>query len=281
MALLSLSGKRVLITGGSSGIGKAVAADLLRMGAHVGIVADEPEKLARAESELRTISPHVWSHACDVARLDDIRRMTAAWRQRFAAPDVFVSNAGFAVYYTFEQMTADEIQRLFDVNLTGAALAVREMLPDMIRAGGGDIVFVASIAGRIPMTPCGVYSASKHGLVALAELLQVEVARFNIRVHVVCPGRVETDFFAHESFRRRAHRPEAERTVPIAIVSRAIIDSVRRNRFMTYVPRHYALVAWLAAAAPVLFRPVWHRLLRSRVDAAHVGNEGGARKRDD
>ena len=107
---------------------------------------------------------------------------------------------GYAVYYTFEQMPPEEIHRLFDVNLVGAALVTREFLPDMIRAGGGDVVMVASIAGRIPMTPCGVYSASKHGLVALAELLQIETARFNIRVHVVCPGRVETDFFSHESF---------------------------------------------------------------------------------
>ena len=103
----------------------------------------------------------------------------------------------------------------FDVNLSGAALVTREFLPDMIRAGGGDIVMVSSIAGRIPMTPCSVYSASKHGMVALAELLRVEVARFNVRVQVVCPGRVETDFFSHESFRRRAHRPETARTIPI------------------------------------------------------------------
>ncbi len=251
------------------------------MGAHVGIVADEPGKLARAEAELKGISSAVWSHVCDVARLDDIRRMAAVWRQRFGAPDVLISNAGVALYYTFEQMTAEEIRRLFDVNLTGAAMAVRELLPDMIRAGGGDIVLVASIAGRVPMTPCGVYSASKHGLVTLAELLKVEVARFNVRVHVVCPGRVETDFFAHESFRRRRHRPETERTIPIETVSRAIIDSIRRNRFMTYVPRHYALLAWLAAALPILFRPVWHRLLVSRVDAAHARTEGGQTKRHD
>ena len=102
------------------------------------------------------------------------------------------------------RLPSEEIQRLFQVNLVGAALVTREFLPDMIRAGGGDVVMIASIAGRIPMTPCGVYSASKHGLVALAELLRVEVARFNVRVHVVCPGRVETDFFSHESFRQRA-----------------------------------------------------------------------------
>jgi NAD(P)-dependent dehydrogenase (short-subunit alcohol dehydrogenase family) len=269
VAVPSFRGKRVLITGGSSGIGKAVAADLLRIGADVGIVADQADTLILAETELKQISSSVWSHVCDVGHLEDIRRMAAAWRQTFDAPDIIISNAGFARYYTFEQMTTEDVQRLFDVNLTGAALVVRELLPDMIRAGGGDIVFVASIAGRVAMTPCGVYSAAKHGLVTLAELMQIELARFNVRVHVVCPGRVETNFFAHESFRRRAHRRETEHTVSIATVSRAILDSVERNRFMTYVPGYYALLVWLAGAVPLLFRPVWHRLLMSRVDAVH------------
>ena len=125
--------------------------------------------------------PDVWSYACDIAVLDEVRAMARAYRERFDAPEVLINNAGYAVYYTFEQMPSEEIHRLFDVNLIGAALVTRELLPDMIRTGGGRVVMMASIAGRIPMTPCGVYSASKHGLVALAELLQVETARFNIK----------------------------------------------------------------------------------------------------
>jgi short-subunit dehydrogenase len=128
---------------------------------------------------------------------------------------------------------------------------------------------VSSIAGRIPMTPCSVYSASKHGMVALAELLRVELARFDVGVQVVCPGRVETDFFSHESFRTRAPRREANQTVAIDVVSRAIIDAIERDRFMTNVPRHYGLLAWASAALPVLFKPVWHRLLTSRVESVY------------
>jgi short-subunit dehydrogenase len=268
------AGRRVIITGGSSGIGKQLAADLLRQGAHVGIVADDPDKLASAESDLKRIAPTVWARACDVAVLDDVRAMARDYRQAFDAPEVLINNAGYAVYHTFEQTSAEEIQRLFQVNLVGAALVTREFLPDLIRAGGGHVVMMASIAGRIPMTPCGVYSASKHGLVALAELLQIETARFHVRVHVICPGRVETDFFAHESFRTRGHRPETTRTIPIERVSRAAIEAVERNRFMTYVPRHYGLLAWLAAAAPAAFKPLWHRLMSSRVEDLYAGSGG-------
>ena len=266
---LTWAGRKAIVTGGSSGIGKHVAADLLRLGAHVAIVADGSDKLERAEAELKQISPHVWSYTCDVARLDDIDAMAHAYRNRFGAPDVLVNNAGYAVYETFERMSPEEIRRLFDVNLSGAALVTRAFLPDMIRAGGGDVVMVSSIAGRIPMTPCSVYSASKHGMVALAELLRVEAARFNVRVQVVCPGRVETDFFSHESFRRRSPRRETARTVAIDVVSRAIIDAIERNRFMTTVPRYYGLLAWSAAALPFVFRPLWHRLLASRVESVY------------
>jgi uncharacterized protein len=268
-ASVDWTGKKVVITGGSSGIGKQVAMDLLRRGAHVAIVADQPEKLRAAEADLRRLSSNVWSYACDVSILSGIVAMADAYRAAFDAPDVLINNAGYAIYETFEQMTLEEIRRLLDVNLTGAALVARAFLPDMIRAGGGDIVMVSSIAGRIPMTPCGVYSAAKVGLVALAELLRVEAARSNVRVQAICPGRVETDFFAHESFRRRGHRPEASRTIPIEVVSRAIIDAVGRNRFLTYVPRSYAAIAWLSAAFPMVFRPFWHRLLRSRVESVY------------
>lgn len=261
--------RRVLITGGSSGIGKQVASDLLRAGAEVGIVADNPARLSAAAAELREIFPGVWSHVCDVARLDDVRQMARAYEQRFGAPEVLINNAGYAVYRTFEQMSSEEIRRLVDVNLSGAAVVTRELLPAMIRAGGGHVVMIASIAGRVPMTPCGVYSASKHGMVALAELLRVEAARFNVRIHIVCPGRVETPFFEHESFQRRAHRPESERTIPIETVSRAILDAVTADRRMTYVPRYYGPLVWLAQAMPLLFRPLWRRLMTSRVEALY------------
>jgi short-subunit dehydrogenase len=264
------AGRRTLITGGSSGIGKHLAAELLQRGAQVGIVADDGEKLRAAEAELKRVSPNVWSHTCDVSRLDDIRAMAQAYRQAFDAPELLINNAGYAVYYTFEQTAPEEIQRLVNVNLVGAALVTREFLPDMIRAGGGDVVMMASIAGRIPMTPCGIYSASKHGLVAFAELLQIETARFNIGVQVVCPGRVETDFFSHESLKSRAHRPETTRTIPIESVSRAVIDAIERRRFMTYVPRYYRVLAWLTSALPVLFQPVWHRLMASRVESVYA-----------
>jgi short-subunit dehydrogenase len=88
-----------------------------------------------------------------------------------------------------------------------------------------------------------------------------------VQVHVICPGRVETEFFAHESFTRRTHRAETTRTIPIAAVSRAVLDAINRRRFMTYVPRHYAVLAWMAVALRPLFWLFWRRLLTARVES--------------
>jgi short-subunit dehydrogenase len=124
------------------------------------------------------------------------------------------------------------------------------------------------------MTPCGPYSAAKHGLVAFSEILRAEVERFGIHVHVVCPGRVETDFFAHESFRARAPRGEANWLVSIDAVTGAVLDAVDSGRFMTYVPRAYRPLVWLTKALPLLWKPMLRRLLRARVESVY-----GTRKR--
>jgi NAD(P)-dependent dehydrogenase (short-subunit alcohol dehydrogenase family) len=263
-------GTKVFITGGSSGIGKRLAGDFLRRGAHVSIAAHNPELLARARDELSAIAPSVHAFVCDVAELQQIRTTAAQYVAAFGAPDVVVNNAGYAVYRTCEEMSAEELDRLLRVNLGGACLITREFLPAMIEARRGHVVMIASIAGLVPLTPCGPYSAAKHGLVAFSEILQAELARFGIRVHLVCPGRVETAFFAHESFQTRASRPETGWLVPIEHVSLAVQDAIDRDRFMTYVPRGYGPLVWLADAMPLLSKPLLRRLLRARVESVYA-----------
>jgi NAD(P)-dependent dehydrogenase (short-subunit alcohol dehydrogenase family) len=266
----AFAGRKVFITGGSSGIGKQLATDFLRRGAHVCIAADGAEKLARAREQLASISPSVEAFLCDIADLSQIRQTAATYVARFGAPDVLVNNAGYAVYRTIEEMASEEIARLLNVNLTGACLVTREFLPSMVAARGGSVVMIASIAGRIPMTPCGPYSTAKHGMVTFSEILRAEVARYGIRVNVVCPGRVETEFFDDESFVSRAPRRETEWTIPIERVSASIIDAVSRNRFMTYVPGAYGPFVWLAHTLSFLARPMLQRLMRARIESVYA-----------
>jgi len=258
------SHNKVLITGGSSGIGKQLAADFLRRGAHVTIVSNDAAKLESAHAELQLISPSIRTSPCDVADLADVRRMAAEYLLQFGSPDVLVSNAGFAVYRLFDELTSEEIERLLAVNLVGACLITREFLPAMVAAGSSDVVVMASIAGRLVMTPCGVYSAAKHGLVAWAHTLKLELTGTGVRVHVICPGRVETDFFAHESFVQRERRAETRLTTTVQAVSRATIAAIEKNRFMTYVPRSYRPLVWLANAFPLPLQLLLDHLMKTR-----------------
>jgi short-subunit dehydrogenase len=268
------STKKVLITGGSSGIGKQLAADFLRRGAHVTIVANEAPKLHSARAELSAISPSIWALECDVAVLAEVRRMAEEYLRQFGAPDVLVSNAGFAVYRLFQEMTAEEIERLLAVNLLGGCLIAREFLPVMVGAGRGHLVVMASIAGRLVITPCGVYGGAKHGLVAWAHTLKIELKRTGVRVHVICPGRVETDFFSHQSFVERAPRAETRFTVQVEAVSRATIAAIEKNRFMTYVPQAFGLLVWLAGSFPFPVRMLLDRLMEARVRSFQPAHQG-------
>jgi uncharacterized protein len=261
----SFAGRKVLITGGSSGIGKEIARQFLELGARVAILADLADKLEGARRELAAGGRPVSAILCDLADAGDVRRAGAEYLSAHGAPDILVNNAGYAIYRTFEELEADEIDRLLRVNFVGACLITRAVLPAMIENGGGHIVMMSSIAGRLPMTPCGVYSAAKHGMVAWAETLRAEVHRHGIEVHTICPGRVETAFFDHETFVQRAPRREAQGSVPVATVARATIDAVRRGALFSYQPRWYRWMVWLAHSAPVLSRPALQRLMRQRV----------------
>jgi short-subunit dehydrogenase len=259
------STEKVLITGGSSGIGKQLAADFLRRGAHVTIVANEASKLRSAHADLSAISPSVCALECDVAVLAEVRRMAEEYLRKFGPPDVLVSNAGFAVYRLFQEMTSEEIERLLAVNFLGGCLIAREFLPLMVKAGRGHLVVMASIAGRLVMTPCGVYSAAKHGLAAWAHTLKIELKRTGVHVHLICPGRVETNFFSHQSFVEREARAEARFTVRVEDVSRATMAAIEKNRFMTYVPQSFGLLVWLADSFPFPVRMTLDRLMGARV----------------
>ena len=180
-------------------------------------------------------------------------------------PDILINNAGFAVYRTFEQSTSDEIEQLVKVNFAGHLLFTREVLDGMIDRRSGHIVNIASVAGLFTLTPNAVYGASKSGMVAWTRALRVELSRYGIGVSVVCPGRVETAFFNHESFRRRSARRETRLTIALPTVVETVLDAVRRNREMVVVPRYWGWFARALVLVPYGLR-AHHALLRRRVD---------------
>jgi short-subunit dehydrogenase len=256
----------VVVTGGSSGIGKEIARQLLRRGDRVVIVADQEQKLHVAERDLRDVSPNVWSVVCDIASPESVAAMGDAVLARFGCPDVLVNNAGFATYELFAQTAPEGIERLASVNFLGHLRVTRAFIGPMIDRRRGTIVNVASIAGRIPMAPSGVYSAAKHGMVAWSETLRHEIHRFGLRVVVVCPGRVPTHFFDHPTFQARRAGPETKQLISTELVAQVTLRAVDRGQFMVYLPSYYGLGVWLTQLLPFVWRSVLGFLIRRRVE---------------
>jgi short-subunit dehydrogenase len=267
---MMIAGKYILITGGSSGIGRHLAGKLLEYGNKVAIASNNLTDLERAASELQNISPKIFFYKVDVGNLDSVHFMAESLLREHGCPDILVNSAGFATYRTFEESPIDEIEELVNVNLLGAMRCTHSFLPAMIARGYGTIVNIASIAGKLVMTPNGVYSASKHGLVAWSETLKYELARFNINISVICPGRVETAFFDHETFKTRAPRSETQLTIPIEVVTRKIISSIEKKKFLTFIPSYYGLLIWLINTFPFFSNLLYGRLLSSRIEDIYI-----------
>jgi short-subunit dehydrogenase len=271
-----ISEKLILITGGSSGIGRHLASKLLEHGNKIVIASNNSTDLEQAVNDLKQVSAQIFFYQVDVGNRDSVNSMARSLLGEHGCPDILINNAGFATYRTFEESSIDEIEQLVNVNLLGAMRCTHSFLPAMIARGYGTIINIASIAGKLVMTPNGVYSASKHGLVAWSEILKYELARFNINVSVICPGRVETAFFDHDTFKTRIPRSETQLTIPIEVVTQKIIFSIEQKRFLTFVPSYYGLLIWLINTFSCFSKPLYGKLLSSRIDDIYLAKDNPA-----
>ena len=179
----------ILVTGCSSGIGRATAVEAAARGHRVYASARNPRDLADLERGGRITGLRL-----DVADAGSISAAVEAVRSRAGRLDALVNNAGYAQYGAVEEITPEEWRAQFDVNLFGAIETTRAALPLLRGAGGGTVVMVSSVGGRISIPFAAPYCASKHALEAVADALRVEVAPFGVRVVVVEPGPIESRF---------------------------------------------------------------------------------------
>lgn len=184
-----------VITGGTQGIGRAIAVALGQHGAKVAICARTAKNVTRTVKELQQDSIHAVGAACDVSDPKDVERFTTFVHQELGPVDVLVNNAGIGHLVNVEDMSVEQWDQTFAVNLRGVFLMTRAFLPDMRKRKRGDIVNIASLAGRNPLAGGAAYSASKHGLLGFSKSLMMEVRKDNIRVIAICPGSVATPLF--------------------------------------------------------------------------------------
>ncbi|WP_246725607.1 SDR family NAD(P)-dependent oxidoreductase [Beijerinckia sp. L45] len=185
---MEFSGRHALVTGGSRGIGRAIAAALKRRGATVTI-------LGRDEVTMRAVVAAGEADACAVADVTDTTAVDAAVRQatQRAPIDIVVANAGAAQSAPFGQTTAAMLRAMLDVNLMGVIHIAQAVAPAMIARGEGRIIAVASTAGLKGYPYVTAYCAAKHAVIGYVRALAAETARTGLTVNAVCPGFTETD----------------------------------------------------------------------------------------
>jgi 3-oxoacyl-[acyl-carrier protein] reductase len=194
-----LSGSVALVTGGSRGIGRAIALRLAKLGAAVAICGRDGKALATTESELKKSATPVYSQIADVSRSADVTTLVDKTQAALGPISILVNNAGIGLFGPAHEKTEADWDRVLNTNLKSIFLVSRAVAPAMIQRGAGDIINISSLAGRNAFAGGGVYCASKWGLQGLSACMAEDLREHGIRVSVICPGSVATDFSTRSS----------------------------------------------------------------------------------
>src|SRR5207244_10100184 len=190
-----LRGKVALVTGGSRGIGLAIARALVAEGVQVAVTGRSAAHLSGARPRIESAGPgSVETLQADVRRYAEAERAIGATVARFGGLDILINNAGVGIFASVAEMTPDQWAEVIETNLTGVFNACHAAIPHMRARGGGFIVNISSLAGKSAFPAAAAYCATKSGLNAFSEALMQEVRYDNIRVSYVMPGSVATGF---------------------------------------------------------------------------------------
>jgi NAD(P)-dependent dehydrogenase (short-subunit alcohol dehydrogenase family) len=200
---MRLSGKVAIITGGGSGIGKAIAQGFVREGAKVVIAGRDSKKLDRAAVE---IGADCLAVSADVSNAGSVKKLVSATLDRFKQINVLVNNAAVLLPGTAESLSEEDFDQTFAINVRGLWLMSRAVLPHMRASGRGSIVNIASVLSMVGARNRLAYSASKGAVMAMTKAMALDHAAEKIRVNCICPGIVETEMVARFSTDENARK---------------------------------------------------------------------------
>jgi NAD(P)-dependent dehydrogenase (short-subunit alcohol dehydrogenase family) len=234
----SLKGKVAIVTGGSRGLGYLIARNLCVKGANVVLLARSVEELMQAKAELDDLGTEVFVSPCNLLDREQIRATVSGVLARFGKIDIVVNNAGIIEVGPLAHMQREDFERAMNLHFWAPYELIQEVLPVMRQQGGGRIVNIASIGGRVAVPHMAPYTASKFALVGLSDSFRTELARENIFVTTVTPGLMRTGSEVHARF-KGDHAAEFEAfsaasKVPLASISaeraaRKIVSACRRG----------------------------------------------------
>ena len=235
-----LANEIVIVTGASSGIGAATARELGRRGAKVVLAARRVDELEAQAERIKGEGGEAMVIPTDVADSTHVTRLVELTMGKFGHIDVLVNNAGASWSRPLAASSADEIVRMINVNLLGAMLLTRAVLPGMLERRHGAIISVGSLSGRVAMEP--IYSATKYGLRGFSLALRRQVAGSGVSVSLVSPGNIHTEMTSSV----QARMPEPD------LVATTIAELIIRPRRELVIPRKHYAIAWLEQAFPTM-----------------------------
>jgi 3-oxoacyl-[acyl-carrier protein] reductase len=193
---IDLSSKTAIVTGGTKGIGRAIAKSLIDAGASVAISARNQDEITKAVAELNRRSPGMArGYVCDVRDYNQVKSLFAD----IGAVDILINNAGVGIFASVESMSVEDFRTVLETNVFGVFYCCHEAIPLMKQRGGGYIINISSLAGANAHPQMAAYNASKFGLNGFSEALMQEVRHDGIKVSYIMPGSVNTEFGGDET----------------------------------------------------------------------------------
>lgn len=265
----NLGGKRALVTGAGSGIGRAIALALARKGVQLFLVDIDPDNLRASAHDADALGVRVLFKICDVSNTEEIKACATACLSDFGGLDILVNCAGLLVYGHVNEMSAESWDAVLAVNLLAPIQFTRELLPALAAQSESHILNVCSLVGLVPARKLASYQTSKFGLVGFSLALRTAYSRYNVGVTALCPSFVDTPMLQQmgPKWYRQSTKfgPLTLLMSPEGVAKRAI-SAIRRNKGIDVVPSAAKLVWFAYRIAPSFF--VWlfsHRFrLRAR-----------------
>jgi NAD(P)-dependent dehydrogenase (short-subunit alcohol dehydrogenase family) len=279
-----LKGATALVTGGSRGLGFALASELAAAGARVAICARGEDARGRARERLESQGAEVLATRCDVSRRDEVERWVVEATERFGPPDVLVNNAGVISVGPILSQRHEDFAQAMDVHFWGIVNPVYAVLPHLLERGAGTIVNVTSIAGKMTVPLLGSYVPSKYAAVGLSQGLHAELARYGIHVLTVVPGLMRTGSYVAALFKGDREllyslfAPVASSPVTTIAADRAarrVVRAIRHREAEITLTLHAKIATRVAALAPGLVTEALALVSRMLPDSSDPGRVRG------
>jgi short-subunit dehydrogenase len=264
----TITGKVIIITGASSGIGHATALALAPERPKLVLVARREQRIVSLAREVEKAGATALALPLDLREAAHVEKMIHSAQEHFGGIDVLINNAAFGFYGSVENTPRDVVREIFDVNFEAPLLACQLVIPSMRARGDGHIINVSSVAGKRGFALSGIYCATKFALQGISEALRVELYGSGIDVSIINPAATQTEFgdsVRHgdvtQKFKAMGHIQSAEE------VAGAIVQCIKNPKLEVYPYRTSRLLVWANAAAPSLVDKIIRRFFRERIRA--------------